>query len=73
MQVLDSGSGCALGVPEFKYGYRVTVIGIACSPLWKDSKEGIAIGGPRSFGYDLEYKALGEYVKPRSVIEEYSK
>ncbi|KAH0175233.1 beta subunit of N-methylhydantoinase A/acetone carboxylase, partial [Aureobasidium melanogenum] len=69
--VLDSGSGCALGVPEFKYGYYVTVIGITCSPLWTDTPEGIKIGGPGAFGYDLEYKALGEYVKPRSVIEEY--
>lgn len=69
--VLDSGSGCALGVPEFKYGYYVTVIGITCSPLWTDTPEGIKIGGPSAFGYDLEYKALGEYVKPRSVIEEY--
>jgi DUF917 family protein len=69
--VLDTGSGCALGVPEFKYGYCVTVIGITCSPHWSDTPQGISIGGPRAFGYDLEYKALGEYVKPRSVIEEY--
>jgi DUF917 family protein len=70
--VLDTGSGCALGVPEFKYGYHVTVIGITCSPHWSDTPEGLSIGGPRAFGYDLEYKALGEYVKPRSVIEEYA-
>lgn len=69
--VLDSGSGCALGVPEFKYGYLVTVIGITCSPLWTSTPEGLAIGGPRAFGYDIDYKALGQYVKPRSVIEEY--
>ncbi|KAG9958941.1 beta subunit of N-methylhydantoinase A/acetone carboxylase, partial [Aureobasidium melanogenum] len=59
--VLDSGSGCALGVPEFKYGYYVTVIGITCSPLWTDTPGGIKIGGPEAFGYDIEYKALGEY------------
>jgi DUF917 family protein len=70
--VLDTGSGCALGVPEFKYGYHVTVIGMTCSPHWSDTPEGLGIGGPRAFGYDLEYKALGEYVKPRSVIEEYA-
>jgi DUF917 family protein len=70
--VLDTGSGCALGVPEFKYGYHVTVIGMTCSPHWSDTPEGLSIGGPRAFGYDLEYKALGEYVKPRSVIEEYA-
>ncbi|KAI4796834.1 DUF917-domain-containing protein, partial [Aureobasidium sp. EXF-8845] len=26
--VLDAGSGCALGVPDFKYGYYVIVVGI---------------------------------------------
>ncbi|KAI4847535.1 DUF917-domain-containing protein, partial [Aureobasidium sp. EXF-8845] len=70
--VLDAGSGCALGVPEFKYGYYVIVVGITCSPLWSNTPEGLKIGGPGAFGYDLEYKALGEYVEPKSVIAEYS-
>ena len=70
--VLDSGSGKSLGVPEFKYGFRVTVLGITCSPRWTDTEAGLAIGGPRAFGYDIEHKPLGEYVEPRSVIEEYA-
>lgn len=70
--VLDNGSGRALGVPEFKYGYRVTVIGITCSPRWSEVPAGIEIGGPKAFGYDIPYQALGTYVEPRSVIEEYS-
>lgn len=69
--VLDNGSGRALGVPEFKYGYRVTVIGITCSPRWTEVPAGIDIGGPKAFGYDIAYQALGKYVEPRSVIEEY--
>lgn len=71
ISVLDTDSGKALGVPEFKYGYRVTVLGITCSPRWTDTPAGLAIGGPKAFGYDVEYKALGEYVEPRSVIEEF--
>lgn len=71
--VLDNGSGRALGVPEFQYGYRVTVIGIACSPRWTETPEGLAIGGPKAFGYeDVTYEPLGTYVEPRSVIEEFS-
>ncbi|KXT05185.1 hypothetical protein AC578_8411 [Pseudocercospora eumusae] len=71
--VLDTGSGKNLGVPEFKYGYRVTVLGITCSPRWSDTPRGLEIGGPGAFGYDhIEYKPLGEYVEPRSVIEEYA-
>jgi DUF917 family protein len=70
--VLDTGTGRSLGVPEFKYGFRVTVIGITCSPRWTDTPAGLAIGGPKAFGYDIEYKPLGEYVEPRSVIEEFA-
>lgn len=70
--VLDVGSGRSLGVPEFKYGYRVTVLGITCSPRWSDTDQGLAIGGPSAFGYDIPYKPVGTYVEPRSVIEEYS-
>ncbi|CAN8101810.1 unnamed protein product [Discula destructiva] len=70
--ILDNGSGRALGVPEFKYGYRVTVVGITCSPRWTEVQAGLDIGGPKAFGYDIPYHALGQYVEPRSVIEEYS-
>ena len=70
--VLDSSTGRSLGVPEFKYGFRVTVLGITCSPRWSDTPAGLAIGGPKAFGYDIEYKALGEYVEPCSVIAEYA-
>jgi DUF917 family protein len=69
--VLDTGTGRSLGVPEFKYGFRVTVIGITCSPRWTDTEYGLQIGGPGAFGYDVQYKPLGQYVEPRSVIEEY--
>lgn len=69
--ILDNGSGRALGVPEFKYGYRVTVVGITCSPRWTEVPAGLDIGGPKAFGYDIPYQALGRYVEPRSVIEEY--
>ncbi|SPJ76012.1 related to D-amino acid hydantoin hydrolase (hydantoinase) [Fusarium torulosum] len=71
--VLDNGSGRALGVPEFKYGYRVTVIGITCSPQWTSTVAGLEIGGPKAFGYDdVVYNPIGEYVEPMSVIREYS-
>ncbi|KAK2055681.1 hydantoinase/oxoprolinase [Colletotrichum caudatum] len=72
ISVLDNESGRALGVPEFKYGYRVTVVGITCSPRWTETQAGLDIGGPRAFGYDLDYEPLGKYVEPRSVLEEYS-
>lgn len=70
--ILDNGSGRALGVPEFKYGYRVTVVGITCSPRWTEVPAGLEIGGTKAFGYDdIEYRPLGKYVEPKSVITEY--
>lgn len=71
--VIDASSGKSLGVPEFKYGYRVVVLGITCSPRWVETEEGLRIGGPGAFGYDdIVYRPLGKYVEPRSVIEEYA-
>lgn len=71
--VLDTSSGRALGVPEFRYGLRVTVLGITCSPQWTSTQAGLDIGGPSAFGYDsVRYQALGKYIQPRSVIEEYA-
>ncbi|KAK2813404.1 hypothetical protein FQN50_000720 [Emmonsiellopsis sp. PD_5] len=71
--VLDTQSGRALGVPEFRYGVLVTVLGIACSPRWTDTARGLEIGGPVAFGYrDVEYRALGRYVQPRSVVLEFA-
>ncbi|KAL1620572.1 hypothetical protein SLS54_005928 [Diplodia seriata] len=70
--VLDTGAGRALGVPEFRYGLRVTVLGITASPQWTSTETGLKIGGPKAFGYDLEYKPLGVYVEPKSVIAEYT-
>jgi DUF917 family protein len=72
ISVLDTQSGRALGVPEFRYGLMVTVLGITCSPRWTQTKKGLDIGGPGAFGYDIEYTPLGEYVEPRSVVREYA-
>lgn len=71
--VLDTQSGKALGVPEYRYGVMVTVLGITCSPRWSDTPKGLEIGGPEAMGYkDLVYKPLGVYVEPRSVVLEYA-
>ncbi|KAF2094736.1 hydantoinase/oxoprolinase [Rhizodiscina lignyota] len=71
IEVIDAATGKGIGVPEFKYGLLVIVIGITCSPRWVETKAGLEIGGPRAFGHDVDYVPLGDYVEPRSVIEEY--
>ncbi|KAK6382988.1 hypothetical protein LTS17_003658 [Exophiala oligosperma] len=72
ISVLDTQSGCALGVPEFRYGLLVTVLGITCSPRWSNTKRGLEYGGPEAFGYKIDYKPLGVFVEPKSVVLEYA-
>ncbi|KAF2132629.1 DUF917-domain-containing protein [Dothidotthia symphoricarpi CBS 119687] len=71
VSVIDAQNGEAIGTPEYRYGLLVSVIGITASERWT-SPRGIEIGGPKSFGLNhLEYRPLGKFVKPVSVIDEY--
>lgn len=73
ISVIDAQSGEAIGTPEYRYGLLVTVLGITASDKWTSTERGIEIGGPAAFGLtDVEYKPLGKFVKPKSVIDEYS-
>lgn len=71
ISVLDTQSGLALGVPEYRYGLMVTVLAITCSPRWTDTPRGLEYGGPKAFGYNIDYEPVGVYVEPKSVIVEY--
>ncbi|CAI6284704.1 unnamed protein product [Periconia digitata] len=69
--VIDAQNGEAIGTPEYRYGLLVHVIGLTASNRWTSPK-GIEIGGPKAFGLGhLNYKPLGKFVKPVSVIDEY--
>lgn len=71
VSVIDAQNGEAIGTPEYRYGLLVLVIGITASDRWT-SPRGIEIGGPKAFGLGhLEYKQLGKFIKPVSVIDEY--
>ncbi|KAK0204503.1 hypothetical protein DFS33DRAFT_1460509 [Desarmillaria ectypa] len=69
--VCDAANGGAIGTPEYKYGLLVVVIGIQASDKWTAIPRGIEIGGPRAFGIDIDYKPLGKFNPPVSVIDEY--
>jgi DUF917 family protein len=70
--VLDAQNGEALGTQDYRYGLPVSVVGITASEKWTSTPRGLEIGGPKGFGFDdLEYKPLGKFSKPRSVIDEY--
>ncbi|KAJ6610392.1 hypothetical protein B0H10DRAFT_2166071 [Mycena sp. CBHHK59/15] len=62
----------AVGTPEYRYSLLVTVIRIQASERWMSTLRGIQIGGPRVFGTDVDYKPLGIFQKPKSVIDEFA-
>src|SRR4029077_3581626 len=54
ISVLDSETAEAIMTERIAYGQRVTVIAFGCDPVWR-TEPGIAVTGPRSFGYDFDY------------------
>ncbi|KAJ4409144.1 hypothetical protein N0V82_009557 [Gnomoniopsis sp. IMI 355080] len=71
--VIDAQNGEAIGTPEYRYGLLVIVLGISASDRWTGSKRGVEIGGPEGFGiHHLKYQPLGEFVKPMSIIDEFT-
>lgn len=64
--------GEAIGSQELRYGLRVNVIGMAAHPLWTGDERGLKVGGPEGFGLDMEWKSLGPYQEPRSVVQEFN-
>jgi uncharacterized protein len=52
--VLDVETGEPITTEAMRYGYRVAVIGIPCNDKWR-TPAGIALVGPRYFGYDVDY------------------
>lgn len=52
--VVDAQTADAISTESLRYGQRVTVLSWPCDPLWRTGR-GLAIAGPRAFGYDLDY------------------
>ncbi|KAL5514548.1 hypothetical protein ACEPAG_1864 [Sanghuangporus baumii] len=69
--VLDSQNGASIGTQDYRYGLRVTVLGLSCDPRWTTPK-GLEIGGPKAFGFNHEYVPIGSYTEPRNVIKQYA-
>lgn len=62
--MLENETGSAITTEGLKYGYRVTVIGIPCAPVWR-TREGLDVVGPRYFGYDIDYLPIEERMAAR--------
>lgn len=55
--VIDAETARPVTTEGLRYGFRVIVIGIPCAPRWR-TPEGLAVVGPRYFGYDVDYTPL---------------
>nr|WP_239028998.1 DUF917 domain-containing protein [Pseudonocardia acidicola] len=56
--VLGLVNGSPIGTERLQYGQRVGVVTLPAPEVWR-SAEGLAVVGPRSFGYDLDYGGPG--------------
>jgi DUF917 family protein len=50
--LLDKANGAPLGIGDYKYGFRVSVIALKSPSVWT-TKRGLEMGGPKAFGYVL--------------------
>lgn len=57
--ILDPATGEAITNPNLKEGQEVGVVGYPAPELWRTS-QGIALLGPRHFGFDLDFRPLEE-------------
>ncbi len=57
--VLDLETGQPITTEGLRYGFRVAVLGIPCSPKWR-TPQGLELVGPRYFGYDVDYVPVEE-------------
>ena len=54
ISILDTERGDTITTERLRYGYPVSVIGIPCDGKWR-TPDGIKLGGPRHFGYDIDF------------------
>lgn len=47
--LLDKANGAPLGVSDYKYGVKVSVVALRAPPVWTSDK-GLRMGGPAAFG-----------------------
>ncbi|MGB6318093.1 MAG: DUF917 domain-containing protein, partial [Litorimonas sp.] len=59
IQIVDDASADGIDNPDFTVGQPVTVLGFRSDPLWR-TDAGLAVFGPRYFGYDVDYVPIEE-------------
>jgi DUF917 family protein len=57
--LIDAETGEPITTERLRYGFRSIVLGIPCDDKWR-TDAGVELGGPRHFGYDIDYVPLEE-------------
>ncbi|WP_338022750.1 DUF917 domain-containing protein [Allosalinactinospora lopnorensis] len=65
--LLDTQTGDVIFTDTVRYGQRVTLVALPSPDIWR-TPEGLAVAGPRAFGYDFDYEPL-EACLPSSASE----
>jgi DUF917 family protein len=55
--IVNHEDGEPITTEQLRYGYRVAVIGIPCSPMLR-TPQALAVVGPQAFGYELPFNPL---------------
>lgn len=58
LMALDADTGDPIPTEGLRFGFRVTIVAMPCDEKWR-TPEGLAIVGPRAFGYEIDYEPVG--------------
>lgn len=64
--ILDSDTGHAITTERLRYGNRTVVLGLPCDGKWR-TPAGVALGGPRHFGYDFDYVPIEQLARAHQL------
>lgn len=67
ISVIETETGDPVTTEELKYGYRVDILGLKCADPWR-TEEGIQLGGPPFFDYEMEYVPIEQRAQMSSMI-----
>lgn len=65
ISLIDEQTGQAVSTELLRFGQRVAAIALPCDPLWRTPR-GLAVAGPRAFGYELDYVPVEESLVGRA-------
>jgi DUF917 family protein len=62
LMLIEENSGTPITSDSLRYGLQVALVAIVAPPIWQTA-EGLAIVGPRAFGYEMDYQPVVERLR----------